>query len=556
MPPYDRPWQDPPIDHLAALLLTGPAPSVGAYTPERVTLTLSGTDRLADHVVYLHEMHHRGLNDSTAWGAALQLFADLPEPHRACFVPLLDACRLPHEAYATYASVNIAAARHENAAAVLDHYPDYIPLHTGLERMVSPAGGPHRRYLLATALARLSMQTPVLDVLNATEDFILLPSALRAIDTPDGRWRWLLRQTNALTRSAAQAADAALASDAALLAMDDGAHDEIAADVHDSAWARWEQTAYATLADALAAAGAAPLTFNGHMPATAMAVERALQIDPSLRMRAARVTDPAPDDYALAGSAIERVRLTLADPPYPGKLAAIEAQHLVDVVDDRCRIAGVPGLVLSARLPSRLATGYVFGGKDEAALATRSDPLVAARVLDEEGVAHLTIETPEMLLDVRERWGDRGPALSVIAASTLLDRAWQERWMPALRETGPLVFLIDIALERFVGGWAANGTPVRGGVIQVNDTGGGWWAIGLAASGSDDLWLALADEITVRLTLEQLQHKPGLDFANDTEHLRSWSEVLPVAITHVLATESFLDLEGLDEETLARYRTE
>jgi hypothetical protein len=93
-------------------------------------------------------------------------------------------------------------------------------------------------------------------------------------------------------------------------------------------------------------------------------------------------------------------------------------------------------------------------------------------------------------------------------------------------------------------------------VIQVNDTGGGWWAMGLAAADSDDLWLALADEITVRLTLEQLQHKPGLDFANDTEHLRSWSEMLPVAITHVLATESFLDLDGLDEATLARYRTE
>src|SRR4051812_24911915 len=52
-------------DDLAALLLTGGAGS-GAHTPERITLSLTGSDALVDHVVYLHELHHRGLNDSTA----------------------------------------------------------------------------------------------------------------------------------------------------------------------------------------------------------------------------------------------------------------------------------------------------------------------------------------------------------------------------------------------------------------------------------------------------------------------------------------------------------
>jgi hypothetical protein len=30
--------------------------------------------------------------------------------------------------------------------------------------------------------------------------------------------------------------------------------------------------------------------------------------------------------------------------------------------------------------------------------------------------------------------------------------------------------------------------------------------------------------------------------------------VLPIMVTHILATESFLDLEGLDEATLQRFR--
>ncbi len=136
-------------DHLAALMLTGE----GA-TPDRVTLTLTGVDRLADHVVYLHEIHHRGLNDSTAWGTALQIFAELPSPRRACFLPLLDRCRLTHEAYATFASVNVASAHHSNAADLLDRYPDYVSLFRALQRLVARAGGPHREYMLATALAR------------------------------------------------------------------------------------------------------------------------------------------------------------------------------------------------------------------------------------------------------------------------------------------------------------------------------------------------------------------------------------------------------------------
>ena len=58
---------------------------------DRKTLTLASADQIVDRIVYLHEIHHAGLNDSTAWGTALHLFARLPEPHCSCFAPLLDA---------------------------------------------------------------------------------------------------------------------------------------------------------------------------------------------------------------------------------------------------------------------------------------------------------------------------------------------------------------------------------------------------------------------------------------------------------------------------------
>jgi hypothetical protein len=545
-------------DHLAELMFNGGGPSHGIYTPERVTLTLAGRDQLTDHVVYLHEVHHRGLNDSTAWGVVLHLFADLPEPRHRCFLPLLDACRLPHEAFATFASVNVAAARHPDAAAVLETYPQYAPLYRALSELASAGGGPHREYLLATALARVAMQTPVLDALLESSDFSIVPSDLRAVDTPNGRWRWLLQHSGDLVIRAAADADAAL-GDPVLLEHDDGRHEDISDPANDSQWERWEQTAYATLAGGLRVAGATPLEYNGHMTRAPEAVARALELAPSLRMRAAAITDPAPDDRSLAGATIERVRLTLAEPPYPARLLSVDPSQVVDEVDDRCRIAGQPGFVLSARFPSRLRDGYRWGSEDRRRLEEMQEPMVAARVIEaEEGerseVAHLVIPDPAALSEITAQWDGRGPVASVLSAGVLLDRSWQERWIAPLREFGPLVVLVDIALDRFVNGWVSAELAVRGGLIQVTDTSGGFWALGLCVEGREELWLALADEITLRLLLEQLRRTPGIQLTDAGDRLDPYTDILPVVITHLLATESFLDLEGLDEATLARFR--
>jgi hypothetical protein len=544
-------------DHLAELMFNGGS-SHGAYTPERVTLTLAGRDQLTDHVVYLHEVHHRGLNDSTAWGVALHLFADLPEPRHRRFFPLLDACRLPHEAFATFASVNVAAARHPDAAAVLDAYPQYGPLYRALSAIASTAGGPHREYLLATALARLAMQTPVLDVLLESSDFSVAPGDLRTIDIPNGRWRWLSEHSRDLAARAVSDADGALGG-SVLLDHDDGGHEDISDPSNDSQWERWEQTAYATLARGLCVAGATPLEYNGHMTRAPEAVARALELAPSLRTHAARITDPAPDDRSLVGATIERVRLTLSEPPYTARLLYLDSSQLVDEVDDRCRIAGQPGLVLSARFPSRMRDGYRWNSEDQQRLEEMQEPVVVARVIEaDEGessdVAHLVLSEPAVLSEVFAQWDGRGPVASVLSAGVLLDRSWQERWIARLREVGLLVVLIDVALDRFVNGWVSTGEGVRAGMIQVTDTSRGFWALGLTVEGRQELWLALADEITLRLLLDQLRGTPKLRLTDARDHLERYADVLPVVITHLLATESFLDLEGLDEATLARFR--
>jgi hypothetical protein len=307
--------------HLAALSMAGSErSSAGQYTPDRVDLTLTGANQPTDLLVYVHEAHHQALNDSTAWGAALHVVSALGKPQRACFRPLLDACRVVHEAFATYAAVSIVAVHHPAAESLLAPYRDYERLYRSVATLTA-AAGPHRRYLLATALARVSMQTPVLNALLASTDLTVTPSELAAIDRPDARWGWLTRASPALTSAAAEAADDRVATELGTDALnadvaDPGAASAVAADFDDH-WELWEHAAYQTLAHALGDAGATVLTFNGHIEPSAEAVRRARALDPGIPVRAGRPHSPAPDDAQLSAATIQFVRLNLVTTPGP-----------------------------------------------------------------------------------------------------------------------------------------------------------------------------------------------------------------------------------------------
>ncbi|MEA2361311.1 MAG: hypothetical protein QOD71_456 [Thermoleophilaceae bacterium] len=546
-------------DHLAQLCFTGVGGSGGAYTPERVSLSLEGVDPVVDHVVYLHEIHHQGLNDSTAWGSALHVFAGLPPSHRSPFLPLLDACRSPHEAYATFAGVNVASARHVGASATLDRYPMYLPLHEAISRLLAPVTGPHRRYLAATAVARVSMQTPILEQMMGRNSLAIGVSDIRAIDTPNGRWRVLLRGGASLIASAASAADAVVhdTHGTDCLDLDDGRDpDAVSADRFDAAWEDWERAAYAVLADALRAAGASPLEFNGHMEPTREVLVRARGIEPNLPLAAARPSTPAPDDRALAAATIERVRLLLAE-QWRARFIDADTDELVASIDRASRIADQPNLVISARLPRRLTSSYVWSSADQAVLARMDSPLVAARVIetdeaDASVIAHAPTPQPHDLADLVSAWKGRGPIISIVAASCLIDRGWQEEWLKSLRDAGALLFLIDIELDRFVGSWVSREVSLQAGMVHIDDTSASRWALALSAEEDSALWLLVSDEITVRLFLEQLLRTPGLRCDQGTAHLSGWAAILPIALTHLLATESYLDLEGLGNDPRIR----
>src|SRR5271170_7414112 len=130
-------------DHLARLCLEGPGSS-GHYTPHAFSLRLRGVNQSMDHVVYLHEVHHAALNDVTAWGTALHVYARLPGDDGQRFGSLLGACRTTHESLATFASVQIASARHGSLESVLAVYPSYVPLYDTMVRLFAAVPGTNR----------------------------------------------------------------------------------------------------------------------------------------------------------------------------------------------------------------------------------------------------------------------------------------------------------------------------------------------------------------------------------------------------------------------------
>ncbi len=252
-------------DHLAALAFRGSTGAAGRYRPQRFDLRLTGTDAIADRLAYIHETHHASLNDSTAWGALLHVVARIPPGDGPDYDPLLDACRLIHESYATYASLSIVEAGHGLQPAALDPYPEYLPLQRQLARLVSVAGGPQRRYLLSTAIARVCMQSPVLAYVaeHGLDGFSL--SDLRSVDTPDGRYRAIARADGGMLEEACAAGDEAANVPASELARIDGADaEEASRDEHDGIWARWETAAYDVVALGLRRLGATTIGYNGH----------------------------------------------------------------------------------------------------------------------------------------------------------------------------------------------------------------------------------------------------------------------------------------------------
>jgi hypothetical protein len=538
-------------DHLRRLSFDGLNASRGSYTPERTELHLLGTDRVQHLVVRMHEAHHIALNDSTAWGTALHVVSRLGPGHDDGFVGLLDMARVTHESFATYASVSVALARHALAAEVLATYPAYAPLHRATGRLLVPVAGEHRRYLMATALARVAMQTPIIEALV---DSLTLPAREppRWLDTPDGRWRWLMRAGASIVAAAAADADDLVrqrGEEGALAA--DGRDDAegTAEDGWDEAWVAWEAAAYEVAAAALRTAGATVLPYDGHQEGTKELVARAVALRPDLGLRADAM-EGAPDDRALAGATITGVRMHHAPELWGARLLPVAPSEIVAHRQGHV-VGGQPTLVLDARLSTRLARLYRWPAEERDELLTERRARVDVRLIgDDDGedvVLHSPLATPEAATDLVGEWHGRGPALSIVGVSCLADRGWSTDWWDVLADRTEVVMLVDVALDHFVGSWSRDARRIGATHIAIADEEThAVHGLVLAPEGSSIRWLYLGDEVSASLLRYQLDTTPGVEVVDDPglpEREGTWVQVV---VTHLLATESFTDLDGLE----------
>jgi hypothetical protein len=548
-------------DHLARLCFEGPGfagpGSSGRYTPHAYSLRLQGVHQPTDHVVFLHEVHHASLNDVTAWGSALHVFARLPGDARHQFGPLLDACRVTHESLATFASVYIASARHGALDHVLAAYPSYIPLNDATVRLTAGVEGAARRQMMASALARLCMQAPVPEMIVASDLDAFRLASVRDLDRPDGRWNWFIRQGADLLAAAASTADRAVLADfgPAALASDgpDGGLHKSTDRAHDEAWDFWEASAYEQLRTALAAAGARTLSINGHQDGTAALLALVHARHGDIGLRPAMSDQQRHEDAAVASSVLQQVRHDLHedDRHRAALLLAVDAVQLVELMANRPIIADQPAMIVDARPASRLAALYRWpAGVLPEQLGASAGPVVAVRAAIDDGgpdavVGHLVVPEPDELAVLSQRWRSRGPLVSCVSASCLADADWARRWVPPFSSFGTMFVLVDVEPDRFVPAWARDGRQVTAIDMTIDDAGGQRAAMLFTAGSGLAWWLVLADDVTVRLMAEYLRGCLGPRLRSDMELSNPIRDAATVVISHLLATESFVSFDAL-----------
>ncbi|HMJ77936.1 MAG TPA: hypothetical protein VK507_18285, partial [Iamia sp.] len=337
--------------------------------------------------------------------------------------------------------------------------------------------------------------------------------------------------------------------DGALVADERGDADGTAEDGWDEAWAAWEAAAYDAVAAGLRTAGATVLPYDGHQEGTKELVARAIALRPDLGLRADAM-EGAPDDRALAAATIAGVRMHHAPKPWGARLLPVAPSEIVAHREGHV-IGGQPTLVLDARLSTRLARLYRWPAEEAAQLVAERRARVDVRLIgDDEGedvVLHSPLATPEAATDLVGEWQGRGPALSIVGVSCLADRGWSTGWWDTLADQTEVVMLVDVALDHFVGPWSRDARRIGTTHIAIadRDTHAVHGLI-LAPEGSSVRWLYIGDEVSASLLRFQLETTPGVEVVDDPDLAEREGTWVRVVVTHLLATESFTDLDGLE----------
>lgn len=451
----------------------------------------------------------------------------------------IDECRVTHEAYASYAALSVVESRYGPQPRLLDEWPQYRVWADWVAAACAAVSGSQRRYLLATAVARVCMQCPVSEAVLSGGTTQFVPSSLRQIDRPDGRFRYLLPSRANVVARAAESADKRLPLAAEIDA--EGADQLlIVANVHDSTWQAWEEFAYDVLARELMSQGATVLDYDGHQLTTPALVEAVTAVAGPIDLRAAAVTEPRKSDLDTISAILSQTHEDIVDEVLPARELEVSPQDVAEVVAENSRIAGEPVLVISAMLERDLRSSYSW---DDRAHAHSLQAVLGVRLVESLENASSVVWIPiahEDLTQIVASWAGRGPVLAVGRASCLLDDTFRNRTLDLLVSTAPTFLRVDVAPDRLMRSWTSTeNLPIRAIGLNIGDTAGTWSGLAFAAAREDLLWLVVGHEATVGL-FSQVLPEPVERLELDPR----WETALRVAITATLALEPTLSFSG------------
>jgi len=162
-------------------------------------------------------------------------------------------------------------------------------------------------------------------------------------------------------------------------------------------------------------------------------------------------------------------------------------------------------------------------------------------------IVHCRLPDPGLLGEPSARWGGPRPLIACVAASCFIDEAWQELWRLPLEGIGHFFVLLDVELDRVVKSWVRQGSPISLAQVNVDDVSGEHRiAVAITVPPRPAVWVTIGDQMTAGLIGEQLERTPGVRLDRSAAHLEGWHDSLMVILTHLRATESFVDFGGLE----------
>jgi len=183
-------------DDLYKLLLNQENTPHGAYNHEVWEVYTKGElDSDAVLLTSIHESMHNHLNNSTAYGLFLSIFAHLSREKlidKQVLVNMVRMCVKSHEIFATYTSLLILSPQGIKREVIEERYPSYVKYIDLASYLMMGIKKNHLQYALINSFIRVCFQNPKL-VNYIKEDTLL---SIKNEDSPDARLLLLSKYLN------------------------------------------------------------------------------------------------------------------------------------------------------------------------------------------------------------------------------------------------------------------------------------------------------------------------------------------------------------------------